>query len=355
MELAVKVRPFADETLSSWLMRSAFANGSDPQSFYIALWHRYHTRLLDFDRYLSKEMMDTLVAVSGVSERRIRNMTLKPVMNRIFKSPHGKYSFWYLFLPIGKRGIFRTQGTYFCPEYLRSPTPYLKKEWRMAWNTGCDVHKTRLINRCERCGIAYSPNLLGFDTPHILLCSSCGFDLRISETDAADNDALNFQTTLNEIAFHGETLSFPLLRTHSPKDLFRTIRILVPFFLKIAREQKFERFFKELAIDRKSIERIKEPKTFEIMSLEDRELLLKPISQILKRDIENVRDVLLRTQATKRVFPIKIASSSPTIRYLSKELRDPREHRGGHTERKAIKPNSKEEVERLYNELMEFI
>jgi hypothetical protein len=36
MKFAIEVHPYEDETLTSWIIRNAIANGSDPRSFAIA-------------------------------------------------------------------------------------------------------------------------------------------------------------------------------------------------------------------------------------------------------------------------------------------------------------------------------
>ena len=42
--------PLTDELLSSWLIRNAIANGSDPAHFSAAIWGKWRAWTVDFDR-----------------------------------------------------------------------------------------------------------------------------------------------------------------------------------------------------------------------------------------------------------------------------------------------------------------
>ena len=178
MKLAVEPKVFNDESLSSWLTRSSIANGSDPKSFYIALFDKYRVWNKDIDRYLPQEQAQQLSKLTSLDQQQIHNLTLEPYIKKIAKREKlNRYSLWYFIIPTGRRGLSRVNGMHFCPKCLKESNPYLKKQWKLAWNVGCPIHKIKLLNKCQKCSSIFAPQLLSYDNPHIYLCTSCGFDL----------------------------------------------------------------------------------------------------------------------------------------------------------------------------------
>ena len=244
---------------------------------------------------------------------------------------------------------------HFCSECLKSSNPYLKIRWRLAWNIGCAIHKIKLLNRCQKCNSIFAPQQLSYDNPYIYLCTSCGFDLRDSEIEGADGVALKLQKILNDILFNGESISFPALRTTSINDLFMTIRIFIPFFQYAYKIKKYAHFFEMLNLDISYMKSTRVVHIFEKMSVDDREFFLKLHYQFLLSDIDVIKQLLEQTEATHKILQGKLHSLSPTILYLSKHLKDAKDSSTQHSKQNIIKPNNRDEVNRLYHELLQYL
>ncbi|MCF6340997.1 MAG: TniQ family protein [Sulfurimonas sp.] len=355
MKLAIEPKVFSDESLNSWLIRGSIANGSDPRSFYIALWEEYKAWNKDLDKHLPKQQAYSLAKMTALTPEEIKNLTLEPYLQKIINKPLNPLGLWYFLIPRGKRGLSQTNGMHFCSECLSDSTPYLKRQWRLAWNIGCPVHKIKLLNRCPNCKIIFSPQLLKYDTPKMYLCSSCGFDLRDSRTTPANGKALKFQEMLNNAIFNAQTTSFPALHTQSLQDLFMTIRSIIPFLLHTYKLKKYHLFFETLSLDISYMEENKIMNVFEKMSTDDREFLLKLIYQFLQSDLKIIKKLLQQLGTTNKAFLSKPASMSPTILYLSKYLKNTNGSKIENPKQYVIKPNTKDEVNRLYCELLELI
>jgi len=355
MRLAIEPKAFSDESLNSWLIRSSIANGSDPRSFYIALWEDYKAWNKDLDKHLPKQQAYSLAKMTTLTPEEIKNLTLEPYLQKIIDKPLNPLGLWYFLIPRGKRGLSQTNGMHFCSKCLSDSTPYLKKQWRLAWNIGCPVHKIKLLNRCPHCRIIFSPQLLKYDMPKMYLCSSCGFDLRSSETTPANGKALKLQEILNNAIFNAQTTSFSALHTQSRQDLFMTIRSVIPFFLQTYKLKKYHLFFETLNLNISYMEENKVMYVFEKMRIDDREFLLKLTYQFLQADIRTIKELLQQLGTTNKAFSLKPVSISPTISYLSKFLKITDSSKIENPKRYTVKLNTKDEMNRLYSELLESI
>lgn len=356
MRLAIEPKVFKDESLSSWLIRSSIANGSDPKSFHIALLGRYKAWNKDIDRYLPAKQAQQLSKLTSLNQQQIHNLTLEPYIQKIVKGEKlNRYALWYFVIPTGQRGLSRVNGMHFCPECLKGTNPYLKKQWKLAWNVGCATHKIKLLNKCQRCNSTFAPQLLNYDNPHICLCTACGFDLRDSETKHIDTTTLKFQEMLNDILFNNEPISFPALQTTSINDLFMTIRIFIPFFQYAYKIKKYANFFETLNLDISYMKNTDVVHVFEKMSIDNREFFLKLLYQFLLSGIDVTKQLLSQTGTTQKTLQGKMHSLSPTVLYLSKHLRETKDSSIQHSKQNIVKPRDKDEVNRLYNELLKYL
>ena len=355
MKLAVEPKVFKDESLSSWLIRSSIANGSDPRSFYLALWDKYKIWNKDLDKHISKQQAISLARMTALSPKEIINLTLEPYLQKIIDKPLSPLGLWYFLIPRGKRGLSQTNGMHFCSKCLSDSVPYLKKQWRLAWNVGCPIHKIKLLNKCQICSVIFSPQLLTYDAPKIYLCTSCGFDLRDSMITPVNPKALKFQEKLNNAIFNVQTISFPALRTQSLQDLFMTIRTVIPFFQYAYKIKKYHMFFESLELDTSYMQRNKIMYVFEKMNIKDREFFLQLTYQFLQSDIEVIKELLLQLGTTNKVFLGKPAYMSATILYLLKYLKVADSSKIENPKPYTIEPNTKDEVNRLYRELIELL
>lgn len=100
-------------------------------------------------------------------------------------------------LPIAKTGTLRQgYGIQFCAACLAADRePYLRLNWRLAFNVWCCVHRKLLADRCCICGSMVAPHRIrtGCRVPvwvsGITHCHECGFDRRLQpQADATDAD-----------------------------------------------------------------------------------------------------------------------------------------------------------------------
>ena len=356
MKLAVEIKAFKDESLNSWLIRSSIANGSDPKSFYIALLDRYRAWNKDIDRYLPQEQAKQLSRLTSLDQQQIHNLTIEPYIKKIMKRKKlNRYSLWYFVIPTGRRGLSSVNGMHFCPRCLESSNPYLKIRWRLAWNIGCSMHKIKLLNRCQKCNSIFAPQQLNYDNPNIHLCTSCGCDLRDSEIEGADDVALKFQEILNDILFNGKSIAVPALRTRSISDLFMTIRIFIPFFQYAYKIKKYAVFFETLKLDISYMKSTRVANVFEKMSVDDREFFLRLLYQFLLSDVDVIKHLLSQAGTTNKILQGKMNFLSPTILYLSKDLKEAKDSSTQYSKKNIIKPTDKDEVNRLYSELLRYL
>lgn len=356
MKLAIEPKAFIDESLNSWLIRSSIANGSDPKSFYVALFNKYKAWYKDIDKYLPHEQTLQLSKLTSLDPQQVHNLTLEPHIKKIVhKRKLNRNSLWCFVIPTGRRGLSRVNGIHFCPECLKSSNPYLKRQWRLSWNIGCSIHKIKLLNKCQKCNTVFAPQQLNYDNPYIYFCTSCGLDLRDSKTYGVDKVALKFQEALNSILFNDQSISFPALQEASINDLFMTIRIFIPFIQYAYKIKKYAPLFEILNLDISYIKNNKIVHVFEKMCIDDREFFLKLLHKILLSDIDKIKKLLEQIGCTHKTLHRNAASLPPTILYLSKNLKDAKDSSTQHSKQDVIKPNNKNEVSRLYSELLKYL
>jgi len=133
------------------------------------------------------------------------------------------------------------------------------------------------------------------------------------------------------------------------------MRIFIPFFQYTYKIKKYAVFFKTLNLDIHYMKNTKLMHIFEKMSLIDREFFLKLLHQFLLSDIDVIKQLLKQAGTTHKTLQGKMHSFSQTILYLSKHLKDAKNSSAKHSKRNTIKPRDKDEVNRLYGELLQYI
>lgn len=167
----ITVTPQRDELLSSWLHRLAYANGVPGRDFarVLGLTSEMWSARLDLKRSIT--LTDQLRQYADITSEQLAAMTMP---DRLPKQ---------LFLPLRK--LHRRSGStwlQFCPRCLATDThPYFRREWRLATRITCEIHNSRLRDRCTACNqpvAAFNQSAL---VPHHF-CTSCGYDLRRAST-----------------------------------------------------------------------------------------------------------------------------------------------------------------------------
>lgn len=149
----VHPRPESDETLSSWLLRSARANASTLSSWLAAMGGDYgDVRSLDTTEIPRLWEAATLGAMLGeVGEQVIRQMTFLDVAKRLGPRGAGRW-----ILSLDER--VRRPKHAFCAACLAADArPYLRRLWRLEWARWCPTHQCRLQRGCPKCGATLLP------------------------------------------------------------------------------------------------------------------------------------------------------------------------------------------------------
>lgn len=166
----------ADELLSSWLIRNAFAHGCSLMSLTGSLWPTWRCWTVDLDRGLTAEQIEPLVRLSGVSGADICSSSLHPIAQVLNPGLDTKKGVWPWVLALGRRNRRSAGGLQICPICLSEQIPYYRISSRLAWHTCCEKHLVRLIDCCPRCEAPLQPHLLeqgASDLGHCNRCNAC--------------------------------------------------------------------------------------------------------------------------------------------------------------------------------------
>jgi hypothetical protein len=188
--LPVRTRPKPEESLSSWIARTAFENGIYLQTFCHLVWHRKPIWNRDTDRTEDLEILRRLASLTATSPQKAIATTIRHYEGLVFR----KFSVSGTQRHVTSLGIYhRTHkrfGQTYCPLCLEEEG-YFKLSWRFAFITVCTKHNQRLWDRCWKC-----------ETPicihrgRWLHCDACDADLRKASSLERDSRALLLQTHL---------------------------------------------------------------------------------------------------------------------------------------------------------------
>ncbi|MBU0601024.1 MAG: TniQ family protein [Gammaproteobacteria bacterium] len=202
----VTVEPNDDESLSSWLLRLAMAQGCDPLILSGWLWPAKRVWTLDVDRGLTERDIGPLCEVTGVTGSVIEQTCLRQLVSRYVEAPLRSNSSWPWVLSIGSRNRLRTGGLQYCPRCISEDRdPYYRRKWRLAWHTCCAKHGIQLVDRCTACASPLEPHRLHASDVHLGICATCRHDLRSVAGEAANRDALRFQEVTDQALDRGTT------------------------------------------------------------------------------------------------------------------------------------------------------
>lgn len=198
---AIPVPLIPDELLSSWLIRTALANGCDPLVLTGAIWPGWRAWSIDIDRNPGTESLTVLSAMSGVSLSALKVATLHPVARTIVGAEPPAKSQWPWLLTTGARNRNRNGGLQFCPACLAADErPYFRREWRYAWHVGCEKHRIQLLDRCPHCRAPIEPHRLDAEHQQITVCASCYQSLLdVPVQVLVEEQALAFQGQVDDV------------------------------------------------------------------------------------------------------------------------------------------------------------
>lgn len=196
------VEPYDDELLSSWLIRTAIAQGCQPLTLTHKIWGKsWRPWTSDLDISIGSEKLEILLS-NNMSQEQLLHLTLKNENNIINnRSPQGRW-----ITKLGVRSLDRTGGLRFCPICLNQQA-FLKKTWRLAWNVCCPQHRCLLQTFCTHCSLPFSPHKLSYNRLEIRYCARCGHDLSSQTILISSEEIFNVQVKLNSYIELGHTYS----------------------------------------------------------------------------------------------------------------------------------------------------
>ena len=175
---AARVDLLPNELLSSWIARSAMANGCDPSSLTSAIWPKSRWGAFDIDRSPGAERLEAFSRQGGIQVDALHLSTLRPIAAIIYNGVNLPNGNWPWITSVRPRTGPAAKSVAFCPACLaRDESPFLRMQWRFAWITACPLHGVALIDRCPSCSGAPQPDRNGAESSGLARCIQCRSDL----------------------------------------------------------------------------------------------------------------------------------------------------------------------------------
>jgi Zn ribbon nucleic-acid-binding protein len=286
----------------------------------------------------------------------LRGMTLEPIMRKVYKQGYiNPNRAWPFIVPLGVRGGKRTHGFQFCSKCFKEKRFYLKKEWKLSWNTVCEEHGVMLTSRCSQCNSAFYPHQFSYDDTDILKCRQCGFDLRENSPKRADKKVEWLQNKLNKMAF-GESSNKIVPMDKTLIDSFSTFRIMISLFRKVSSVKALQRLAQKIGTENIIYTIPQNNTATEQRDISDRYALMYMVSRLFLLTQDEIVETLKECGVTTQMILSAGSSKSPFIVHLLGELENSsRYYPLGRKRDTSIVPKSKEEIERLMDEIRQYI
>lgn len=319
---AIPVELLPDELLSSWLVRTALANGCDPLMFTGAIWPRWRVWTGDVDRYPPADRLVVVSKMSNIPVEALEASTLSPTVRRILGVLPRKDSTWPWILAVGARNRRRSGGLQYCPVCLSEDAkPYFRLQWRLAWHTGCEKHGCQLEDRCPGCGAPIEPHRQSAENGSMGHCSTCRASL--SDVDLTPlplpGQALKFQSVADEAAAGGATW-FDGAEVGCG-DWFALARFYTGLVRRIARHESAWLMKVGQTLDIQCEALIDSP-PLELLRTHDRALLFDGVSRLLDVHGEQLRCLLVEADVSKQAFFPKGTTIPTVLAGIAGELAD---------------------------------
>ena len=358
--IPINLKPLEHEILSSWLIRSAIANGVDPIGYTNGIWFDYRAWTRDISRYLPDVKIKILASVSNLSCDDVYNLTLKSLLDPILSRNelHPKKA-WKWVIPIGIRNRSRTNGLYFCPECLKDKPLFFRKEWRLSWNFSCERHNILLHLNCPKCHTIFSPHLISYSNTDISKCQHCDFDLKTSPHFPPDIQATSLQHILNNLIYYKAPIpsSFPPIN-NTLRDLFSTMRILLILVRNFERHKNTKYILlRELGLTHlNTYYRPHHGDTIDSISVNERHFLFTVISRLFNHSLNEIIHLFKKAKITKEILSVRGIPPSDTIVYITSKLKSrTREKFTRERKKSKVQVKSKEIVERIMSDIRQYL
>lgn len=228
---SIRLSPFPDELLSSYLVRTAHAHGMHPMRFVSSNFPGAEVWTRDIDLSAPVPFLEEVASAAALSIDAVRSMTLASVISgQTCRQERGSALTTWI-TSVGMHGRSRTRnGLQFCPLCLQVNRVFLRT-WRLTFAFACRIHRIMLEDHCRACGSPVVPHRSRCSTA---ICHRCGRPLEGSAGDKHDSvidGALSVQERFlsycesDRLSFAGTTVE----RT----DFFAGLGML----LKIVREK----------------------------------------------------------------------------------------------------------------------
>jgi hypothetical protein len=340
---------FNDELFSSWLIRTAHRYGCDPIVITGHMWPKWRAWTIDIDRNLDDDKLNSLSKFSGKNINYFQKSFLFNFAKVISKEPHKKAN-WAWITPYGTRNRKHKGGLLFCPICLKSDkSPYYRRHWRFAWQTCCETHKVRLLDRCPNCEAVPQPHRIEAINGSIKNCFNCQFDLGSSKTFLIEINALFIQKECNTVLNTGIS-SFGELDS---VQFYEVLRVLISVFNKctLAKSTQLSMFIESYGITLRKINPSLTGSPFDLLPVNERTKVLSSIWKIIECGPVVLKDKL-------NEYEIPVTSLICIIDPLPKIILDiygidemPKKRKRKLPLIDEFSPNSKKSVLRMYERL----
>ncbi|WP_230283834.1 MULTISPECIES: TniQ family protein [unclassified Deinococcus] len=292
-----------DELLSSWLIRSALAQGCDPSVLTGAVWPRWRVWGLDVDRGVGAERLSALSRCAGLPASAFEAACLRRVVAPLNTGPLAEVGTWGWMLTLGARQGRRQGGLQMCPDcWVTQAIPYYQMSWRLAWQTCCRTHGVRLRDRCPHCDAPLEPHRLEAISGTLTLCARCLGDLRIGERSLWSEPAATVQQVADGVALTGQGTFWGV--TLEAREWFAVVRRLLNLLRRAAKypDSAVTAMFAALEVP---IARLSSPATglpLELLPVQEREALFTALWPLLQADQNQWLQAASQAGVTRSAF-----------------------------------------------------
>ncbi|MBV6272153.1 TniQ family protein [Alcaligenaceae bacterium CGII-47] len=288
-----------DESISSWLARTALLQGCDPLALTGSVWPGLRTWSVDIDRGMSSAHFQALSLACGIGTAHFKQAALRTDAERIAGRVLADMGCWPWILTLGSRNRKRHSGQQFCPSCLASDThPYFRRRWRFAWQVACTQHSLGLIDQCSTCKAPITPHQLVAEDRQLIFCSHCHADLRKMPAIPASDSALAFQQTADQVMGAGAGLFGN--RTITMTDWFGTARFYASLIRRVAcqKESRLVTGIRSLGVNTNTSNLPITGLPLELLPVADRTPILNAVQQLMVLGSEPLHTALSRNGIT---------------------------------------------------------
>lgn len=311
----IKPTVYPNELFSSWLVRSALAQGCSPATLTGYIWPNWRCWGVDIDRGASVDKIKHLSNITGVQDVLIKRMFPSTYLPN---QPYTGTQPWLLTL--GIRSVQRSRGVQFCPLcLLGDKQPYYRLYWRLGWHTYCEKHRILLLDQCPHCHSSVILHRLNPTAKHIAICHQCGFDLSHAVVG-------NIQPLLNTIQALLDNISiYPPVASNEKASVcqYQWVRFLCQFVAKCITHHSNpgKEFLCSLSGFSKNMT-IRKQLSLENMNVIERNQLLHVVSIINNMGIDKFKEELIRSGISRQFIGNNSIYLPESIKNILPSLKD---------------------------------